>query len=95
MFWLRFKKNDFSYALLSGGRVITCYHLNSLPASGEFRPPLMIFTNCLDPGQARRFVGPDLDPSCLSLMLFLKKSNVGKISVDNNKSMKNYPACKE
>ena len=27
---------------------------------------LITFANSLDPDQARRFVGPDLDPSCLT-----------------------------
>ena len=27
----------------------------------------------LDPDQARQYVGPDLDPSCLTLMVFLKE----------------------
>ena len=33
---------------------------------------LIIFPNSLDPDQARQDVGPDLDPNCLSLIVFLK-----------------------
>ena len=33
---------------------------------------LITFANSLDPNQAQRFVGPDLDPNCLTLMVFLK-----------------------
>ena len=43
----------------------------------------------LDPDQARHFVGPDLGPHCLTLMVvFLKK-----ISRRQN-IMKIYPACR-
>ena len=31
------------------------------------------FANSLDPDQARHFVWPDLDPNCLTLMVFLKE----------------------
>ena len=34
---------------------------------------LITFANSLDPGQARQNVGPDLDPNCLTLMVFLKE----------------------
>ena len=41
-----------------------------------------------------RNVGPDLDPKLYdSLKVFLKDSF--KKSEDDNKSMKNYPACKD
>ena len=33
---------------------------------------LITFANSLDPNQAQQFVGPDLDPNCLTLMVFLK-----------------------
>ena len=43
-------------------------------------------------------LGPDLDPNSLTLMVFLKecfeKVILKKVSNDN-KSMKNYSACKE
>ena len=39
----------------------------SLSTSSEFCCLLMIFTNSLDPNQARQNVGPDLDPNCLTL----------------------------
>ena len=34
---------------------------------------LITFSNSLDPDQARQYVWPDLDPSCLALMIFLKE----------------------
>ena len=40
---------------------------NSFPASDYFCRLLIIFANNLDPDQARCFVGPDLDPNCLTL----------------------------
>ena len=33
----------------------------------------MTFANSLDPDQAQQNVGPDLDPNCLTLMVFLKE----------------------
>ena len=49
--------------------------------------------------QDRHFVGPDLGPNHLTLIVFLKeffeKVNFEKRSADDNKSMKNYPACKD
>ena len=40
---------------------------NTLPTSWEFCHILIIFANSLDPDQARHNVGPDLDPSFLTL----------------------------
>ena len=34
---------------------------------------LITFANSSDPDQARQNVGPDLDPNCLTLMVFLKE----------------------
>ena len=41
--------------------------LNSLLASGDFCCLLITFENSLDPDKARHFVGPDLDPTCLTI----------------------------
>ena len=53
---------------------------NLLLASGKFCCMLMKFSNSWDPDQARCSVRPDLDPSYLTLIFFLKedieKSNV-------------------
>ena len=74
------------------------YHSNSLPASGDFCRLLLIFANSFDPDQDRQDVGPDLDPNCLTLTVFLKdfffKDNFEKKSADDNKSMKNDPASR-
>ena len=45
---------------------------NSFPASGDFCRLLIIFANSFDPDQDRQDVGPDLDPNCLTLTVFLK-----------------------
>ena len=55
----------------------------------------MNFPNSLDPDQARQKVGPDLDLSCLTLILFPEEV-FEKITLKNDKKvMKNYQACKE
>ena len=38
---------------------VTCFRINSLP--------LITFSNILDQDQAPQYVGPDLDPNCLTL----------------------------
>ena len=48
---------------------MTCFaigalRVNSFLASGKFSYLLITFTNSLDPGQARHFVGPDVGPNC-------------------------------
>ena len=73
--------------------------LYSFLASGDFCRLLKTFANSLDPDQARQNVGPDLDPNCLTLWwyswkIFLKKLILKKIH-RQQKSMQNYPACKE
>ena len=46
--------------------------VNSFLASGSFCHLLIAFANSLDPDQARQNGEPDLDPNCLTLMVFLK-----------------------
>ena len=50
---------------------------------------LITFANRLEPDQAWQNVGPDLDPNCLTLMVFLKglfkKNGFLKKSADNKK----------
>ena len=59
---------------------------------------LITFANSLDPDQVRQNVGPDLDPNCLTLMVFLKEF-FEKINFEKNRQttqkMQNYPACIE
>ena len=59
---------------------------------------LITFANSLKPDQAQQYVRPDLDPNCMTLMVFLKelfyKVDFEKKSADDNKSMKNYPVGK-
>ena len=61
---------------------------------------MITFANSLDPDQARRYVGPDLDPNLFdTLMVFLKeffeKVDFEKYLQTTKKNMKNYPACTE
>ena len=51
---------------------MSAFQLNSLPAGDIFCRLPITFANSVDPDQARHFVGPDLDPNCLTLMIFLK-----------------------
>ena len=66
--------------------------VNSFLASSNFCGLLMTFANRLDLVQDGQFVSPDLDPSCLTLMLFLKEFfesfNFEKISKRQNKHEK-------
>ena len=43
-----------------------------LPASGDFCGLLITFANSLGLDQVRHNVRPNLDPNCLTLMVFLK-----------------------
>ena len=62
----QYAANDFSQRDVVSEKYETDYSFNSLPARGEFCH-LIIFVNSLDPDQTRQNVGPDLDPSCLTL----------------------------
>ena len=69
----------------------------TLLVNSNFCRLLITFANSLDPDQDRHNVGPDLNPNHLTLWWcswknFLKKWILKK-STDDNKSMKNYPAC--
>ena len=68
---------------------------NSFPTSGNICRLLITFANSLDPDQARRNVGPDLDPNCLTLwwyslkdFFFFVKINLKKKSTDEKKNAK-------
>ena len=56
------------------------------------------FANSLDPDQGRQNVGPDLDPNSSDALIVFLKEFFEKVyfekSADDNKSMKNYPACR-
>ena len=73
--------------------------LNSFLANGNFCHLLITFANSLDPDQDRQDVGPDLDSSCFTLIMFLKEFFGEKLfykkCVDDSKFMNNYAACKE
>ena len=72
--------------------------VNSFLTSSDFCRLVITLANSSNPDQDQENVGPDLDPSCLTLWVFLKfllKSYFWKKSADDNKSIKNYPACKQ
>ena len=76
---------------------IVCLILLTLYACCDYCHLLTMFANNLDPDQAWKNVGPDLDPGCLPLMIFLKefKKKIEKKIQQTTKCMKNYPACIE
>ena len=68
---------DFSQCFSQKAASGSCSVFNSLLArdnfyhplitfANNFYHPLITFANSLDPDQARHFVGPDLDPNCLT-----------------------------
>ena len=60
---------------------------------------LVLSANSLNPDHAQQNTDPDLDPNCLTLMVFLnvflKKLIKKNKLADDNKSMQNYPVGKE
>ena len=50
-----------------------CLCLNSFLDSDNICQLLITFANSLDTDQDRQDVGPDLDPSCFKLIVFLKE----------------------
>ena len=70
--------------------------LNSFPASGDLCCLLITFAKSLDPDQARQNVRPDLDPNCLTLMVFLKdffeNVNLEKINLQTTKKHAKLPS---
>ena len=66
---------------------------NSFPASGDWCL-LITFANSLDPDQAWQNLGCNLNPNCLTLWWYSWKSWLKKIH-RGQKSMPNYPECKE
>ena len=65
---------------------------NSFPASGDFCHLLITFADSLDPDQARLNVGLNMDPNCLTLMVFLKDFFV-KVNFEN-KITEDKKACR-
>ena len=57
---------------------------------------LMAFKNNLDQDQTQQNVGPDLDPNCLQLILYLIfEKKILKKSIRQQKSIRNYPVGKD
>ena len=57
---------------------------------------LLTFANSLEPDHARHFVRPDLDSSCLTLMVYFMKEFFEKVDFENNQqaAKKNPKTCK-
>ena len=73
--WKKFepKEIDFSQGFSQNVQSsIKLFCINSLPTRGDLFHLLITFANSLDPDQARKNVGPDLDLNCLTV---LKKKN--------------------
>ena len=69
--------------------------VNSLPVSGILSSADNL-CNSLEPDQARQDVRPDLDPNCLTLIVFLKelfeKLFFKKISADDKRNDEKLPS---
>ena len=67
--WKKLEPNEIEFSQGFSQKVVSrsCSVFNSLPTSGDFCHMLITFANSLDPDQARHFVGPDRNPSCLTL----------------------------
>ena len=55
----------------------------TIPASEDFHCLLTNFANSFDADQALHSVGPDVDPNCLTLMLFLMDFFLKKKNYEN------------
>ena len=66
--WNKLQPNEIDFSQGFSQEVISriCSVFNSLPASGDFCHLLIAFANSLDPDQARKNAGPDLDPNFLT-----------------------------
>ena len=95
--------NTDAFSCADGKRLMVCTHhlvfcLNSFPAIGDFCRLLITFANSLDPDQAQQcrvWSGSKLFDT---LMVFLKdflKKLIQRKKNHRQKSIQNYPACKE
>ena len=66
--WKKLEPNDINFSQGFSQKVVStsCLVCNSLPTRGDFSHLLITFANSLDVEQAQHFVGPDLDPHCLT-----------------------------
>ena len=66
--WKKLAPNEINFSQgFSQNEVSTSsFVFNYLPTKGDFCCLPIIFANSLDPDQARQYVGPDLDPNCLT-----------------------------
>ena len=77
------------------------FNLKNSLNKGDFCLLLITFANSLDPDQDLQTVGPDLDPTCLTLIVllnfFFEKVNFEKIksAYDKKTIIKNYPVFKD
>ena len=70
--------------------IIICPHTkpisNSFFARGNFCCLLITFANSFDPDQDQQNVSPDLDPNCLTLLVF-RKDFFEKVNFEKNRQM--------
>ena len=73
-------------------------YVNSFLASSDFCHLLIIFANSFNPDLDRHKVGHDQDSNCFDTLIVILKELFEKVylekSANDNKSMKNYPACR-
>ena len=73
--------------------------LNSFLSCGDFCHRMINFANSLDPDPDQQNIGPDLDSGHTDSVRERIFLNTGRLilkkSADGNKSMENYPVCKE
>ena len=66
--WKKLEPNEINFSQGFSQKVVSTsfFVFNSLPARGDFCCLLITFANSSDPDQTRQYVGPDLDPKCLT-----------------------------
>ena len=66
--WKKLEPNEITLSQGFSQKVVSthCFVFNSLPARGNFFVCWISFANSLDPDQARKNLGLDLDPNCLT-----------------------------
>ena len=79
--WKKLEPNEIDYSQGFSQNVVSrsCFVFNSLLASGNFCHLLLTFANSLDPDQAPKNVGPDLDPNCMTPWWYWKRSSIQRV----------------
>ena len=66
--WKKLEPNKINFSRGFSQKVVStsCFVFNSLSTRGNLCCLLITFANSLDPDPARKNVGPELDPNCLT-----------------------------